>query len=245
MNLTATVKAASPAIVRAAGMYTVYGAAVLASLSTLYELALRYAGWTTGFALLFAVTLDIYWLTALHMAMDKSLGVKQRVQAALHAFTAIAVSVTGNVIFHELHAGMWTLGRGSGALVTAVMASVPLLAAAALTHLRSLERTTVPAGEEQPRARRTRTAAGPPRVTVPAPHEETAPSRDDDGTVPHELTAGGRPHPVALAKARELLATGQLYSRRTLTAAVNDFYGFTAIGETAAARVIEEHRRTA
>jgi hypothetical protein len=284
-RLAAALAAAAAAFAADPGTYTVYGAAVLASLGTLYELALNYAGWNAGTALLFAVTIDIYWLKALHMAMSNLLSRKRRTGAALHAFAAIAVSVACNILYHELHAGNWHLSHTSGALVTAAMASVPLLAAAALTHLRYLSRAkrdgterssaepsqdesaTAPAQPPQATA-----PAEPPQATAPAePPRRTAPDRpgqppqdkppqggdvtapaaDEPGgetgdDLPRPLKAGGRPDPIAVAKAREIytarLRDGQLMGRRALQSAVNEHYGFPVIGETSADSVITEHR---
>jgi hypothetical protein len=245
----------SRAAVRDAGTYIVYAAAVLASLGTLYELALHYAGWNAGTALLFAVTIDIYWLTAFHAAMDKSLSRGKRAGAALHGLAAVAVSAFCNVLYHELHAGIWHLGHSAGALVTAGMASVPLLVAAALTHLRFITRAEKAAQATVNRPR-TRTAPQRPR-TVPLDRpieppqtetlDETEPPQDEDAaTLPRALKAGGRPDPIAVAKAAEIykasLRAGELLNRRTLAAAVNEHYGFPVIGETSASAVIDEHR---
>jgi hypothetical protein len=272
-RLAAATAAAAATFSADPGTYTVYGAAVLASLGTLYELALNYAGWNAGTALLFAVTIDIYWLKALHMAMSGLLSPKRRTGAALHAFAAIAVSVACNILYHELHAGNWHLSHTSGALVTAAMASVPLLAAAALTHLRYLARAKAPSQGKRASADRPRPATTPaagPAAAVPAqatapadrpaePPQDAEPSHGEDATapaadgprgdtedLPRPLKAGGRPDPIAVAKAREMYAVslrgGELLNRRTLQSAVNEHYGFPVIGETSAAAVIDEHR---
>jgi hypothetical protein len=251
----------NPAEIRTAGTYAVYGTAVLASMGTLYELALNYAGWNAATAFLFAVTIDIYWLAALHTAMDKEIPSGKRGWAALHAFAAIAVSVACNILYHELHAGNWHLGHSAGALVTAGMASVPLLAAAALTHLRWLGRSAPATAASRPKpASRPRATVPAPGATAPEPSQtvpsdrpsateppqETTGLPREDESLPRELKAGGRPDPIAVAEARRIYADrlrgGELLTRRTLAAAVNERYGYPVIGETSAASVIDDHR---
>lgn len=260
--------------IRATGTYIVYGAAVLASLGTLYELALQYAGWNAWTAPLFAIAVDIYWLTAFHAALDKSLTRRKRAGAAFHGLAAIAVSIWCNILYHELNAGIWHLGRGSGGLLTAGIGAATLLIGAALTHLHFLSRkekvvrrtvarpaaATAPASRpSQPPQPSVQVEAEPPRPATPdrpgEPSQDGGPPHGEDATVPasgetedlpRPLKAGGRPDPIAVAKAREIytasLRAGQLMNRRTLQSAVNEHYGFAVIGETSADTVITEHR---
>jgi hypothetical protein len=255
--------AASAADPQTAGTYVVYGAAVFASLGTLDQLAQDYAGWNAWMAPFFAIIIDIYWLTAFHAALDRSLPFRKRIGAAAHGFTAIAFSVWCNILYHELHQGIWHLGHGGGALLAGGTGSATLLVAGAIAHLRSLSRKARP---DRPRARTAPAShpAQPPR-TAPAgtgpsqpsaPDHPAAPPRDEGatapaaegsgGVLPRELKAGGRPDPVALAKARDIyvagLRSGTIHNRRTLMAAVNEHYGRKVIGETSASAVIDEHR---
>ncbi len=248
-----------------AGVYIIWAASVLASMSTLYDLAVNYGGGIPGIGILFPLTLDVYWLTALRAAKNSKLKVPARIVAAAHAVVAFGMSTSGNILYHELDAGQWHLGHWKAMLV-ALISSVPLIAAVAVTHLALLARPAT-----APAARKVR----PPQRTAPRPPQRTAPNRPSEPpqghpgpestapvTVPPShpgepsqgdgaptaLKPGGRPDPRVLEAAREewhaACHRGQIHSRRTLAAAVNDRFGYTVIGETSCERVIDAERAT-
>jgi hypothetical protein len=154
-----------------AGLYVAWGAGVLTSFSTLYDLAVTSGGWNRGLGILLPLSLDVYWLIALAVAMDGSRNGKARRKAAIHAAVALAASITGNLLYHEIHAGDMRLSRASVAILVAVIGSEPVLAGAALAHLSILARPEprnenengAPAGTEQPDAQNGNGTAARPR----------------------------------------------------------------------------------
>ena len=180
-----------------AGLYTAWGAGILTSFSTLYDLAVTYGGWISGLGILLPLSLDVYWLIALAVAMDGTRNRKARRKAAIHAAVALAASIAGNLLYHEIHAGDIKLHRASAAILVAMIGSEPVLAGAALAHLSILarpvpvpdaEETGVPdapgtpvrgaGATERTAARRTGTPAPatvPPVVPQGVPASETVP----------------------------------------------------------------------
>lgn len=246
-----------------AGVYGVWAASVVGSFQALYGLANGYGGWPAGVAIILPGTLDTYWLTALQVAMNRGLKTGRRAWAAVHGAVAFLLSVAGNGLYHELHSGQWHLGN-SAPMVVAVISSLPLLAAAAMTHLRSLmnppaagpEKAAVrrPAVRAKKPAKRTAppdhprgSSAGetqPPHLTTPPPQATTPPDRPT-GTAP-SVSRGGRPDPEVIAAAErmwdEAFASGKLHTRRTLQKAVNDSYGRKVIGESACDSIVKDRR---
>lgn len=187
-----------------AGLYTVYTSGILGSFSALYDLAVDYGGWNNGvgflrLGILLPLCIDVYWLTALGVAIDSSRGNRDRIWAAVHALAAIALSVTGNLLYHELHAGDMRLDHVTSALLVAVIGSVPVLAAGALTHLAILARApagTVEKTGERPAGRKQAKAEGTGRkqVRVPQP-EDTRPASRKAEDAPPEAEPEAAPAP--------------------------------------------------
>jgi hypothetical protein len=122
------------------GLYSVWTGAVLGSASTLYSFAVKYGGWNRGWGLFLPASLDVYWITALAIAMDSSRDKHVRIKAAIHAAVAIAISISANILYHEMNAGDVRLDRAVRQLLVATGAAVPVLAGAALAHLTLLAR---------------------------------------------------------------------------------------------------------
>jgi hypothetical protein len=164
--------------------------------------------------------------------MDRSLPRRNRIAAAIHTAVALMLSVAGNLLYHELHAGEWRLGHAAP-LAVGVISSVPQLAAAAVTHLRSLmspapakrentatpaaggrkrrphQRTAPPNRTTNPTSDRTTAPGGPHQASAP-PRQPTAPSdRTTTAPEPHLQSApavqrGSRPDPAVLRVAAEI-----------------------------------------
>jgi hypothetical protein len=246
----------------------VWLSAVLASMSALYGLATDYGGWGSHVAVLFPCCLDLYWIAALGVALDRSLPRRSRVAAAGHSAAAFALSAGGQLLYHELHAKEIHLGH-LAPLAVGIIAIIPAAAGAALAHLVTLHQAaTVPAAGAK--AKRTAPAAAkatvPPGRATDARHRATAtvpptvpavPDRAGQAaaatvpavtvpavTVPAELKPGGRPDPVAIEAAREewhaAVKAGRIHNDRSLERAVNDRYGYKVIGRTSAGSVIAE-----
>jgi len=244
----------------------VWLSAVLASMSALYGLAVSYGGWGSHVAVLFPCCLDLYWIAALGVALDRSLPRRSRLAAAGHSGAAFALSAGGQLLYHELHAREIHLGH-LAPLAVGIIAIIPAAAGAALAHLVTLHQAaTVPAGAKAKRVVPPRPARTVPadHATVPADHATAPASRATpepgavpdratkpaepavpaDPSAPRQLKPGGRPDPVAIQAARDewhaAVKGGQIHNDRSLEKAVNDRYGYKVIGRTSAGSVIAE-----
>lgn len=152
-------------------LYIVYTVGIGLSFSDLYLLAVKYGGWEKGIGLGMPVIIDVYWITALQIVLNSSRSKGQRIMAAFHAFFAIGLSISGNLLYHELDTGDWHLtGHALGQLV-AVLACIPVVLTGTVTHLAVLA--------QQP--------AATPADTAPAEAEPAAaalPAEDGNRDVP-------------------------------------------------------------
>jgi hypothetical protein len=184
-----------------AGLYTAWGAGVLTSVSTLYDLAVVYGGWNRGLGILLPASLDVYWLIALAVAMDASRNSRQRVKAAIHAGVALTISVIGNVLYHEMHAGDVRLDRFVAAILVAAIGSVPVLTGAAIAHLSVLARTSTGTGLPVP------DGGAPATDPVPVPVLAGAGTAKGTGTGGTARTVPAPP-PVPAAAGTEVVDAG-------------------------------------
>lgn len=155
---------------RAIGVYVVWGSSVWASFTALDGMA-KILGWPGRAAPLFPAVLDVYWLTTLRNVVDRNLTPKARIISAIHGLVAFGLSLTGNILFHEMDAGQWHLGH-SKPLAVAIGASVPSVAAAAMAHLRWITAVKPAAkesgGNAEPGRNPRRTRKPDPAATAPA-----------------------------------------------------------------------------
>lgn len=124
-------------------LYIVYAAGIAASFSALFQMAVKYAGWPELFGPTLPIVVDVYWVTALQIALDSSRSTTQRWKAGIHAFFAISLSITGNIMYHLLDTGIWHLDVRAHGVLVALIACVPVVLTGTLTHLVLLAR---PAG---------------------------------------------------------------------------------------------------
>jgi hypothetical protein len=113
----------------------VYGAGIAVSFSALFELAVDYGGWLKPFGIAMPLVIDVYWMTALGVATDPARGKRERRWAGVHAFFAISLSITGNIMFHEFQTGGWTIDKHAQSILVAVLACIPVVLTGTLTHL--------------------------------------------------------------------------------------------------------------
>lgn len=159
-------------------LFVVYGAGISASFSALYELASDFGGWPQPFGIALPVVIDVYWMTALQVALDSSRSNRERWWAAAHAFLAIGLSITGNIMYHEMDTGTLRLSKTAHGDLIAILACIPVVLTGTLTHLVLLARGS---------------QAGPEAVPVPAGAPVPAASPEPGGARSGENQAPAAP----------------------------------------------------
>jgi hypothetical protein len=208
---------AHKAITLDARLYVMYGAGILASFSALFELAVKYGGWFKPFGIALPVVIDVYWMTALQVALDASRSKKERGWASAHAFLAISLSIIGNIMFHELNTGSWHFSTHDKSALIATLACIPVVLTGTLTHLVLLARRAdagagagkaapapvqAPVPAPAPAVQPTPPAPAPVQAPAPAPAPVQRPNRP----APATGTGSGAPRPNRAAAARPATA---------------------------------------
>lgn len=174
------------------GVGLVFAAAVVASFSTLAELA-KAAGWDDRAAWLLPTCLDALGMAAARVWMSPGKPAAARSFARRLTLLAVVLSVAGNAAGHMVASGYVR----PGLLVVMLVGAVPPASLAAVVHLVVLTRGPVP-------ARRAKVAAvAPEPVTAPAPPKVAQPvARKAKPTAKRQPQGDWVPDELTMQKAR-------------------------------------------